>query len=90
MFNETRSEAVASLQIAKMGEIDLSVGNFQIEGKGFQIKNDGTTEVLLEVSLLGMDPGEFVSTKFDVGWNPEIVREIKQNNLSNIILKWGF
>lgn len=91
MFNETRSEAVASLQIAKMGVIDLSAGNFSIEGKGFQLKNDGTTEIQLEVKLLGMDPSSaFIKTTFSVGWNPEIIREIKQSSLSNLSLKWGY
>lgn len=90
MFNETRSEAVASLQVAVMGEIDLSGGNFTIAGKGFQLKNDGTTQVELEVRLIGMSEGSFVKTKFDCGWNPEIIAEIKQSSLSNLVLKWGY
>lgn len=90
MFNETRSEAVASLQVAVMGEIDLSNGNFTIAGKGFQLKNDGTTQVELEVRLIGMNEGSFVKTKFDCGWNPEIIAEIKQSSLSNLVLKWGY
>lgn len=90
MFNETRSEAVASLQVAVMGEIGLSNGNFTIAGKGFQLKNDGTTQVELEVRLIGMSEGSFVKTKFDCGWNPEIIAEIKQSSLSNLVLKWGY
>lgn len=90
MFNETRSEAVTSLQVAVMGDINLAKGNFSIEGKAFQLKNDGSTQVELEVRLLGMEPGNFVKTKFDCGWNPEIIAEIKQSSLSNMSLKWGY
>ena len=91
MFNETRSEVVASLQVAKMGEIDLKKGNFTLgNGKAFQLKNDGTTPVELEVRLYEMEEGQFVKTKFDCGWNPEIIGEIKQSVLSNLNLKWGY
>lgn len=43
----------------------------------FNVKNDGETALNLEVNLWGMTPGTFISTRFEVGWNPEIVREIK-------------
>lgn len=91
MFNETRSEAVASLQVAKMGVIDLTTDNFSIPGKGFQLKNDGTTSVELEVKLLNMeDEDGWIKTVFDRGWNPEIIREVKQTATSNVNLKWGY
>lgn len=91
MFNETREGAVASLQISKMGSIDLSKGDFSIEGKGFQIKNDSTTTVELELKLLGMEASdEWVKTVIGVGWNPEIVKSVKSSSLSNLNLKWGY
>lgn len=92
MYNETRSGAVASLQVAQMGSIDLTGGDFKLhEERSFQIKNDGTTSIELEVKLAGMHPtDEWVRTKFDCGWNPEIIREIKQANLPGTNLKWGY
>lgn len=43
----------------------------------------------LEVNLWGMEPGKFVATRFEIGWNPEIVREIKQTSI-NATLVWGY
>jgi hypothetical protein len=82
---------MVSLQIGKMGIISgLNNANFSIPGIPFNLKNDGETAVTLEVSLWSMQPGEFVSTRFETGWNPEIIREIKQTSLSNTVLKWGY
>lgn len=90
-MSTTRGGEVVSPQIGKMGPIeDLNNGNFKIEDVPFNIKNDGGTAVKLEVNLWGMQPGEFVKTRFEVGWNPEIVREIKQTSLGNLALKWGY
>jgi hypothetical protein len=44
----------------------------------------------LSVSLCSMAAGEFVSTRFETGWNPEIIREIQRTSLSNLNLKWGY
>ena len=60
-----------------------------MEDTPFNIKNDGETAVVLEVNLWGMEPGEFVATRFETGWNPEIVREIKQTSI-NATLVWGY
>jgi hypothetical protein len=37
-----------------------------------------------------MEDGEFVETKFEIGWNPEIVKAVKQTSLSNLNIKWGY
>ena len=86
----TRSNAQTSVQIAVMGEITgLSSGDYT-NGNAFQIKNDGDEPVTLEVNLWKMAPGQYVETVFDVGWNPEIVRSIRQNTTAGLNLKYGF
>ena len=91
-MNKTRSGEMVSAQIGKMGVIDsLQENNFSLpDGQCFNMKNDGTQAVSLQVQLSGMDSGEFVETKFEVGWNPEIVKVVKQTSLSGINLKWGY
>lgn len=91
-MNETRSGEMVSAQIGKMGIIDnLQDKNFSLQdGQCFNIKNDGTQPIKLEVQLAGMPDGEFVETGFEVGWNPEIVRTVKQTSLSSINIKWGY
>ena len=89
-MSTTRGGEVISPQIGNIGVINLNNGNFKKEDIPFNIKNDGATAVLLEVNLWGMEPGEFVSTQIDTGWNPEIVREIRQSSLSGLDLKWGY
>lgn len=79
-----------SAQIGVMGEISgLDAGNFKQE-VGFNLKNDGEAAVILEVNLWGMEPGTFVETRFDTGWNPEIIREIKQTSQAGLNLKFGY
>jgi hypothetical protein len=91
-MNKTRSGEMVSAQIGKMGMIDgLQNGNFSLpDGQCFNMKNDGTQSVALQVQLPGMASGEFVETKFEIGWNPEIIKVVKQTSLSNINLKWGY
>lgn len=88
----TRSGEVVSAQIGIIGLIaNLNNANFSLsDGQPFNIKNDGTQYVELEVSLNGMKKGEFVTTKFEVGWNPEIVKEVKQTSLQSLNLKYGY
>lgn len=88
----TRSGEMVSAQIGKMGRIEnLQNKDFFLEdGQSFNIKNDGTDPVSLEVQLSGMEAGEFIETKFECGWNPEIVKAVKQSSLSSINLKWGY
>ncbi|KAA6303119.1 MAG: hypothetical protein EZS26_000722 [Candidatus Ordinivivax streblomastigis] len=90
-MSTTRSGDMVSPQIGKMGIIgNLNNSNFQIPGTQFNLKNDGETAVILAVNLWSMKSGEFVQTRFDIGWNPEIIREIQQTSLSNLNLKWGY
>lgn len=88
----TRSGDMVSAQIGKMGSIsNLNNANFSLlDGQPFNIKNDGTQYVELQVRLNGMAEGEFVTTKFEVGWNPEIVKEVKQTSLTSLNLKYGY
>ena len=89
---ETRSGDMVSAQIGKMGIItDLQESNFSLpDGQCFNLKNDGTQPVTLQVQLSGMDDGTFIETKFETGWNPEIIKAVKQTSLSSINLKWGY
>lgn len=91
-MSDTRSGEQVSQQIAKMGVIDgLESGSFKLpDGMCFNVKNDGSTPVTLLVQLAGMQDGDFVSTRFDVGWNPEIIKVVKQTSLSGLNLKWGY
>ena len=88
----TRSGESVSAQIGKMGTIaDLANADFQLaDGQPFNIKNDGISPVELEVQLAGMPDGTTIKTKFDCGWNPEIVKVIKATSLSSINLKFGY
>ncbi len=91
-MNETRSGEMVSAQIGKMGLIDeLESKDFSLsDGQCFNIKNDGTHPVELEVQLAGMEKGKFVKTYFDVGWNPEIVKVVKKDSQPSINIKWGY
>lgn len=88
----TRSGEQVSSQIGKMGAITgLQDKMFCLpDGQCFNLKNDGTSAIELSVQLAGMQDGDFVTTKFDVGWNPEIIKAVKQTSLSSINLKWGY
>lgn len=88
-MGQNRAGDMVSPQISVMGSIDLKGENFKMEDTPFNIKNDGETDVVLEVNLWGMEPGTFISTRFETGWNPEIIREIKQTSI-NTSLKWGY
>lgn len=83
---------MVSAQIGKMGKIEnLQNASFSLsDGQPFNIKNDGTEGVALEVQLVGMDEGQFIETYFERGWNPEIIKAVKQTSLSSINLKWGY
>lgn len=88
----SRSGEFVSQQIGKMGRItDLNDSDFKLSnGQVFNIKNDGVQAVTLSVQLAGMNDGDFIETKFECGWNPEIVKMVKQTSLSGLNLKWGY
>lgn len=82
---ETRSNVTTSIQVAYMGEVSSTPFKLDL---GFCIKNDDEEPVELEVNLIGMPEGEYITTSFAPGWNPEIVREIKSGDVSAI--KYGY
>ncbi len=86
---DNRNADKVSAQISVMGAVEFTDGaNFK-KDVPFNVKNDGESAVFLEVNLWGMEPGEFIQTRFETGWNPEIVREIKVTNQTNALL-WGY
>ena len=88
-MEETRIGSIVSAQIGRMGVIEFSDGVFRLpNNSGFNIKNDGEEPVTLEVTLDKMAEGDFVETKFDTGWNPEIVRVVKEP-ASEVDIKYG-
>lgn len=89
---DSRSGEQASIQIGKIGEIKgLENGDFSLlDGMCFNLKNDGTTPVELTVQLAEMEEGDFVTTRFDVGWNPEIIKVVRQTSQPSGSLKWGY
>ena len=86
---ENRNGDVTSPQISVMGSITFADNENFKKDTPFCIKNDGETAVVLEVNLLGMPEGAFIATRFETGWNPEIVREIKAASITNPLI-WGY
>ena len=86
-----RSGTGESLQPSNFGPVtDLDTADFALPGnQQFNIKNDGTETVTLEVIPADVATETFVSTKFAVGWNEEIVRKIK-TNAASLTLLWGY
>ena len=87
-MGQNRNGDVVSAQVSVIGNVDFAKGNFK-KDVPFCIKNDGDAAVILEVNLWGMPKGEFISTRFETGWNPEIVREMKKTSI-NATLLWGY
>lgn len=87
----SRNGTQDSLQVSMFGAVtDLATADFALTGnQQFNIKNDGTEAVTLEVIPADVETETFVSTKFAVGWNEEIVRKIKLNTAS-LTLLWGY
>lgn len=86
----TASGATTTLQIATLGIVNnLGVADFSLPGNAlFMLKNDGPAQVELEVKLANNDA--WIATKFDPGWNPEILKAIKTNASADINLKYGY
>lgn len=83
-----RNGDLVSAQVSVAGPVSFDGGNFR-KDVPFCVKNDGEAAVVLEVNLWGMPEGEFIATRFETGWNPEIVREIKETS-SKTALLWGY
>lgn len=89
MIIHSSEHAEVNIQVSKFGAVtNLESANFDLANDHpFLIKNDGTETVTLEVMPLhGTD---YVSTKFAVGWNPEIVKAIKKTSGGGTLL-WGY
>lgn len=86
---ENRNGDLTSPQISVMGTITFTDNENFKKDTPFCIKNDGEAAVVLEVNLWGMPEGEFIATRFETGWNPEIVREVKTTSQTNALL-WGY
>lgn len=86
---ENRNGDVTSPQISVIGSITFADSENFKKDTPFCIKNDGDAAVVLEVNLWGMPEGEFIATRFETGWNPEIVREVKTTSQTNALL-WGY
>lgn len=83
-----RNGDLVSAQVSVAGPVSFDGGNFR-KDVPFCVKNDGEAAVVLEVNLWGMPEGEFIATRFETGWNQEIVREIKETS-SKTALLWGY
>ena len=86
---ETRTGQKTSSQITKMGAvINLSTADFELTGndKTFLVKNDATDPVTLAIVPALSDT--VVTTVFQPGWNPELIRKIK-TTATTLNLKWG-
>lgn len=82
---------MVSAQIGKMGVVDIGNSGFSMpDGQCFNIKNDGNSPVVLSVQLAGMPDGDSIETRFECGWNPEIVKKIMPTSLAMLNLKWGY
>lgn len=82
-----RNGDLVSAQISVAGPVAFNGGRFRLDTP-FCVKNDGEA-VMLEVNLWGMPEGEFITTRFETGWNPEIVREIKETSQKTALI-WGY
>ena len=85
---QNRNGDMVSAQVSVAGMVSFEGGNFK-KDQPFCVKNDGEVAVELEVNLWGMPEGEFIKTRFEVGWNPEIVREIKATSVTSPLI-WGY
>lgn len=91
MVTENRHGESVSPQISRIGVLDPSAG-FRLKESdgGFLIKNDGVTGVFLKVRLLGMgDTEDPIETRFEPGWNPELVKYVEATSES-YNLKYGY
>ena len=82
-----RQGDTVSAQISEMGAITFQDGQPFDLGRPFSIKNDGEAPCFLEVKLYGMPEGEFIKTRFETGWNPEIVKQVKPTSAPGLL--WG-
>lgn len=96
-----RSGVMMSEQVAMFDFItDLNTADFKIanpddsqseSNMAFLVKNEGTSEVTLEVIPAAAPEGaDYQENKFYPGWNPELIRAIKTNTNTLPTLKYGY
>lgn len=87
----SRNGTQDALQVSMFGAVtNLATADFSLPGnQQFQVKNEGTSAVTLEVIPADDEAETFVSTSFDPGWNVEAIRKIK-TNAASMTLKWGY
>ncbi len=77
-----------SAQISEMGAVTFPGDGQPFNlGRPFNLKNDGEAAVVLEVQLWGMPSDQYVTTRFETGWNPEIIHRIKPTSAKGLM--WG-
>lgn len=82
-----RQGDTVSAQISEMGAVTFENGQpFNLE-RPFNLKNDGEAACFLEVNLWGMPREQYVTTRFETGWNSEIINEIKPTAATGLL--WG-
>lgn len=76
MTVENYNGMTESLQVSFMRDVPAQGSDDVFKtGAQFLVKNITDSELSLEVRLRGA--GDYITTKFYPGWNPEIVQEIK-------------
>lgn len=82
-----RQGDTVSAQISEMGAVTFENGQPFNLGRHFNLKNDGEAACFLDVNLWGMPGGQYVTTRFETGWNSEIINEIKPTAATGLL--WG-
>lgn len=77
------NERTISLQVSKMKQLDA--GEYTQE-QAFLIKN--ITESNITLSILLADDEDYITTTILPGWNPEVVRGIKDAPGGSIQIGW--
>lgn len=77
------NERTISLQVSRMKA--LPAGNYT-QDQPFLIKNISGEEILLDILLA--DDESYLQTPITVGWNPEIVRGVKNVPENTIQIGW--
>lgn len=77
------NERTISLQVSKMKQ--LSAGEYTQE-QAFLIKNISGSDITLSVLLA--DDEDYITTTIYAGWNPEVVRGIKNIPDNSIQIGW--
>lgn len=85
-----KSGEVNSLQVGTLGIIaNIATTDFALAADApFLLKNDGLLQVELQVRLI--NSSAWISTRFETGWNPELLKAVKANAMDGLNLKYGY